>query len=154
MSDQPTGASRVLGVLPYLRARNAAAAIEFYKQVFGAEEVFRLADPTGRIGHAELQFGSTIVMLSDEYPEHGINSPLAYNGTGSMLQVQVEHVDQIFERAIAAGASVIMAPADQFYGQRSAKIRDPFGHEWGLGQAIEKVSNEEIQQRFTAMMSG
>lgn len=153
MSEQPTSANRILAVLPYLRTRDANAAIEFYKQVFGAEELFRLSEPSGRIGHAELKFGSTVVMISDEYPEYGIQSPLAFNGTGSMVQLQVDNVDEIFQRAVAAGARVTMEPKDQFYGQRSAKFTDPFGHEWGLGQEIEKVSNAEIQRRFTALYS-
>lgn len=153
MSESASATNRILAVLPYLRARDASAAIEFYKRVFGAEELFRLTEPSGRIGHAELTFGSAIVMISDEYPEHGIQSPLAFNGTGSMIQVQVDNVDEIFQRAVAAGAKVTMEPKDQFYGQRSAKFTDPFGHEWGIGQTIENVSNEEIQRRFTNMCS-
>lgn len=153
MSEQSTIANQIQAVLPYLRARDANAAIEFYKRVFGAEELFRLSEPGGRIGHAELKFGATVVMISDEYPEYGILSPLAYNGTGSMIHLQVDNVDELFQRAVAAGAKVTMEPKDQFYGQRSAKFTDPFGHEWGLGQEIEKVSNEEIQRRFTEMCS-
>ncbi len=149
MSEPSPTANHILAVLPYLRARDANAAIEFYKRVFGAEEMYRLSEPSGRIGHAELKFGTAIIMISDEYPEHGINSPLAFNGTGSMIQVQVDNVDEVFQRAVAAGAKVTMEPKDQFYGQRSAKFTDPFGHEWGLGQAIENVSPEEIQRRFT-----
>lgn len=153
MPEQSTTANQIRQVFPYLRARNANAAIEYYKQVFGAVEIFRLSEPNGRVGHAELQFGPTIVMISDEYPEHGILSPLAFNGTGLMIHLQVDNVDEIFQRAVAAGAKVTMEPRDQFYGQRSAKIIDPFGHEWGFGQEIEQVSPEEIQQRFTAMCS-
>ena len=153
MPDTAPAAGQILMVIPYLRVRDANSAIAFYQRAFGATEVFRLSEPNGRIGHAELMFGSTVVMISDEYPEHGIQSPLAFNGTGAMLQLQVKNVDEVFQRAVAAGATVTMAPQDQFYGQRSAKLRDPFGHEWGLGQEIEKVSNEEIQRRSTAMYS-
>jgi PhnB protein len=151
LSNLSASSNQILQVLPYLRARDANSAIEFYKQVFGAEELYRLVEPSGRIGHAELKFGPAVVMISDEYPEYNILSPLAFSGTGSMIQLQVENVDAIVERAQTAGAIVTMPPTDQFYGQRSAKIRDPFGHEWGLGQTIENVSNDEIQRRFTAL---
>ena len=138
-------------VFPYLRVRNATAAIDFYKTAFGASEEFRLVEPSGRIGHAELKFGSITVMVSDEYPEYGIQGPEAFGGTGSSVHLHVEDVDAMTERAVAAGAKLIMEPKDQFYGERSAKVLDPFGHEWLLGSHIEDVSHEEMQRRFTAM---
>lgn len=142
---------KIRDVYAYLRVRGGAAAIEFYSQVFGAEEIFRLTEPTGRIGHAELRLGPAVLMLSDEYPEYGIHGPESFEGTGSGVHLHVEDVDALFDRAIAAGATVIMKPTDQFYGERSAKVRDPFGHEWLLGQHIEDVSHEEMQRRFDAM---
>ncbi len=142
-------------ILPYLRVRGAAKAIEFYTQVFGAVEKFRLCEPgSTRIGHAELQIGSTVIMLSDEYPEMEIHGPEKFGGTGMSLHVNVSNVDALFDRAIAAGAKAIMPPKDQFYGERSAKFADPFGHEWYLGQHIEDVTPAEMQKRWDAMMKG
>jgi PhnB protein len=141
-------------VFPYLRVRDANAAIEFYKKAFGAEEIFRLSEPSGRIGHAELRFGSFTVMLSDEYPEYGIQGPEAFGGTGSSVHLHVDDVDAMTTRAVDAGAKIIMEPQDQFYGERSSKVHDPFGHEWLLGSQIEDVSHAEMQRRFTAMFAG
>lgn len=138
----------ILEVFPYLRLRNAAEGIEFYKRAFGATEKFRLTEPSGRVGHAELEFGSFIVMLSDEYPEYGIQGPQAFGGTGSCVHLHVDDVDALFNQAVAAGAEVVMPPRDMFYGERAAKVRDPFGHEWLLGSQIEEVSPEEMQRRF------
>ena len=137
---------------PYLRVRDASAAIEFYAKAFGAEEQFRLSEPSGRIGHAELKFGTFKVMLSDEYPEFGIQGPEAFGGTGSSVHLHVQDVDAMTQQATAAGAKVIMEPQDQFYGERASKVLDPFGHEWLLGSHIEDVSHEEMQRRFAAML--
>ena len=139
-------------VFPYLRVRDANAAIEFYRKAFGAVEEFRLTEPGGRVGHAELKFGSFTVMLSDEYPEYGIQGPEAFGGTGSSVHLHVEDVDAMTEQAVSAGAKLIMEPKDQFYGERAAKVLDPFGHEWLLGSHIEDVSREEMQRRFNEMM--
>lgn len=137
---------------PYLRCKPAAAAIEFYKKAFGATEIFRLTEkPTARIGHAELQLGNIVLMLSDEYPEAGILSPLSTAGSGAAMHLHVDNADAWAERAIAAGATMVRAPADQFYGERSCKVRDPFGHEWMFGHEIEKVSHTEMQRRYDAM---
>ncbi len=141
-------------VFPYLRVRNANAAIEFYENVFGATEGMRLTEPSGRIGHAELKFGTFTVMISDEYPEYGIVGPEAFGGTGSSIHLHVDDVDALTNRAIAAGAKLIMEPQDQFYGERSSKVLDPFGHEWLLGSQIEDVTPEEMQRRFDKMCSG
>lgn len=138
---------------PYLRVRDANAAIEFYKQAFGAEEEFRLSEPSGRIGHAQLKFGTFTVMLSDEYPEYGIQGPEAFGGTGSSVHLHVDDVDAMTKQAAEAGAKIIMEPKDQFYGERAAKVLDPFGHEWLLGSHIEDVPHEEIQRRFDEMMN-
>ena len=144
----------ILDAFPYLRLRDASAAIEFYKQAFGAVEEFRLAEPSGRVGHAHLKFGTFTVMLSDEYPEHGIQGPEAFGGTGSSVHLHVEDVDAMTDRAVAAGAKLVMPPTDQFYGERASKVLDPFGHEWLLGAQIEEVSPEEMQRRFSAMFAG
>lgn len=138
----------------YLRIRGARAAIEFYKQAFGAEEVFCLAEPNGRVAHAELMFGPTKIMLSDEYPERGILSPQAYGGTGASVHLHVSDVDAVTKQAAEVGATVLMEPTDQFYGERVAKLVDPYGHDWMLGQQIEQVSHEEIQRRFSEMCGG
>jgi len=140
-------------LFPYLRLRDASAAIEFYQKAFGAVEEFRLTEPSGRIGHAELKFGSFTVMLSDEYPEYDIQGPEAFGGTGSSVHLHVEDVDSLTQQAVDAGAKLIMKPTDQFYGERSSKVLDPFGHEWLLGSHIEDVSREEMQRRFDAMFN-
>jgi PhnB protein len=140
-------------MFPYLIVRDCGSAIEFYKRVFGAQEVMRLAEPGGRIGHAELKFGNAMIMLAEEHPEYGINSPLAYGGTGSMIHLHVENVDAITARAAEAGAKVLMEPKDQFYGERSSKIVDPYGHQWMFGQHIEPISPEEMQRRYTMMFN-
>ena len=151
MSAEVSARNRIREVYSYLRVRNADAAIRFYCEVFGAQEIFRLTEPGGRIGHAELQLGPAVLMISEEYPEYGIQSPLAFGGTGVTIHLHVDNVDELTDRAIAAGAKLVMPPKDQFYGERSAKVLDPFGHEWLLGHEIEKVSYEEMQRRFTAM---
>ena len=145
-----TNDDTVQKMFPYLIVRNCEAAIEFYKRVFDAHEVMRLAEPSGRIGHAELKFGGAMIMLAEEFPEYGIKSPLAFGGAGSMLHLHVDNVDAITARAAEAGATVLMEPKDQFYGERSSKIVDPFGHQWMFGQHIEAVSPEEMQRRYEA----
>jgi uncharacterized glyoxalase superfamily protein PhnB len=143
--------NRIEAVYPYLRTRSASAAIEFYKKAFGAVEDFRLTEPGGRIGHAELKFGPATVMVSDEYPEFGIHGPSEAAPTGSSIHLHVDDVDAMTDQAVAAGAKLVMPPKDQFYGERSAKILDPFGHEWLLGSQIEDVPRDEMQRRFTEM---
>jgi PhnB protein len=140
-------------VYPYLRLRGTAQAIEFYKKAFDAEEIMRLTEPSGRIGHAEIKIGPMVVMLSDEFPEYGIQGPQTLGGTSIAIHLHVDHVDALVEQAKAAGAEVIRPATDQFYGERSATIRDPFGHEWLLGQSIEKVTPDEMQRRYTAMFA-
>ena len=136
---------------PYLRCKPAAAAIEFYKQVFGAQEIFRLDEKTtGRIGHAELKIGDTLLKLSDEYPEIGALSPLS-GGSRSTTYLLVDNVEALAARMVAAGATMIRPPSDQFYGHRACKLQDPYGHEWMLSQHIEDVSYAEMQRRYDAM---
>ena len=143
--------SEIHEVYPYLRVHSAAEAIEFYARAFGATEIFRLTEPNGRIGHAEIKIGPTTLMLSDEYPEHGIKGPRTLGGTSFSIHLHVANVDEMFEQAIRAGASVVRPLKDQFYGERSGTLSDPFGHEWLLGQHIESVSTDEMQRRYTKL---
>jgi uncharacterized glyoxalase superfamily protein PhnB len=154
MKQASTTSSEIKEVFQYLRVKNAATAIEFYKQAFGVTEIFRLTEPSGRIGHAELKFGDTIIMVSDEYPEFGILGPQPNGIPGSLIHLHVVNADGMASRCVAAGATMIRDPQDQFYGERSCTIRDPFGHEWMLGHEIEKVSPEEMQRRFNEMCGG
>jgi uncharacterized glyoxalase superfamily protein PhnB len=143
--------SQIDQVFVYLRTRDGNAAIEFYKQAFGAVENLRLSEPSGRVAHAELKLGPSTLMLSDEYPEHGIHAPQENAPTGCGVHLHVDNVDTLVKQAVEAGATVTMEAQDQFYGERSARLRDPFGHEWLIGQQIEELSHEEIQRRFDAM---
>lgn len=140
-------------VFPYLRVKDAARAIEFYKRAFGVTEKFRLTEPSGRIGHCELEFGTFIVMISEEYPEYGILGPQSVGGTGTSIHLHIDNADAAIDRAVTAGATLLRAPSDAFYGERSGTIRDPFGHEWLIGHSIEEVSPEEMQRRYTKMMT-
>lgn len=141
-------------LFPYLRLRDAARAIEFYREVFGATERRRLTEPSGRIGHAELEIGGTTLMLSDEFPEYDIAGPQTLGGTSFTLHLHVDDADALIERAARAGAEVVRPAADHFYGERSGTFRDPFGHEWNVGHSIEDVSTEEMQRRYTRMLEG
>ncbi len=143
--------TEVQEVYPYLRVRGASEAIAFYRQAFGATELFRLAEPGGRIGHAEIKVGPATLMLADEYPEHDIKGPQSLGGTTVSIHLHVANVDEAFERAVRAGASVVKPLADQFYGERSGTVRDPFGHEWLLGGHLESMTTEEMQRRYTAL---
>jgi uncharacterized glyoxalase superfamily protein PhnB len=138
-------------VYAYLRLHDTKAAIDFYTRAFGAKELFRLVEPSGRVGHAELKIGPATLMLSDEYPEYGIQGPRSIGGTSVSIHVHASDVDQLFEQAVAAGATVVRPLQNHFYGERSGTVRDPFGHEWLLGGHIEDVTVEEMQRRYTAM---
>jgi uncharacterized glyoxalase superfamily protein PhnB len=145
---------RINEVFPYLRVKGAAEAIEFYRRVFGAEEIFRLNEPgTGRVGHAEIKIGDTIIMLADEFPEMGFVGPVTLGGTTFSIHLHVDNADAYIEQARQAGATVLREAADHFYGERSGTVRDPFGHEWMLGHHIEDVSPEEMQHRYDAVMA-
>ena len=139
-------------VYPYLRVHSAAEAIAFYERAFGATEIFRLTEPCGRIGHAEIRIGPATLMLSDEYPEHGMQGPRTLGGTSFSIHLHVTNVDEAFAQAVRAGAAVVTPLKDQFYGERSGTVRDPFGHEWLLGQNIESVSTDEMQRRYTELL--
>jgi PhnB protein len=138
-------------VYPYLRVSSTAEAIVFYGRAFDAIELFRLTEPNGRVGHAEIKIGAATLMLADEYPERGIRGPQSLGGTTFSIHLHVENVDEAFEQALKAGATVVRPLQNQFYGERSGALLDPFGHEWLLGAHIEAVTPEEMQRRYTAM---
>jgi PhnB protein len=141
-------------VTPYLTVKGAGQAIEFYKRAFGAQEVERMAGPDGKsVMHAELKIGDSIVMLSDEFPQMGTRSPQTLGGSSGYLFLYVSDVDAAFKRAVDAGAKATMPPADMFWGDRFAKVSDPFGHEWGMATHKEDLSPEEIRKRGQAEMA-
>ena len=130
---------------PYLHVRGAAQAIEFYKQAFGATEVMRMPQPDGKLGHAEVRIGDSVVMLADEAPERGIYSPTHLGGSAVSLMFYVEDCDGVYQRALAAGGKSLREPTDQFYGDRTAGVEDPFGFQWWIGTHVKDVSMEEMQ---------
>lgn len=138
-------------VFAYLRVSDTAAALRFYAQAFGAVEKFRLTEPSGRIGHAEMQLGPAVLMLSDPYPEYGLHAPSGGQDIGCSVHLHVDDADAMCAQAVAAGATLLMPPADQFYGERGGRLRDPFGHTWLIGHEIEKVTPQEMQRRYDAM---
>ena len=140
-------------MFPYLRVNSAEAAVEFYTKAFGAAERFRLTEPTGRIGHVELDLGGSVLMLSDEYPECGMLGPQAPGASGLLIHLHCDNCDEMAARAVELGAVMVREASDAFYGERSCTIRDPFGHEWMLGHEIEKVEPEEMQRRYNAMFA-
>jgi uncharacterized glyoxalase superfamily protein PhnB len=138
---------------PHLRVRGAVEAIEFYKNAFGAEEIVRMPGPNDTIMHAEMKIGDSHFMLCDEYPDWGALSPKSLNGTGVTLNLYVEDADAVFERAVAAGATVKMPLQNQFWGDRYGQVVDPFGHEWAIATHVEDVAPEEMEARAAAAMS-
>lgn len=140
-------------VTPYLHLRRASEAIEFYKKAFGASERFRLPGPDGKIAHAEITIGDSIVMLADESEQMSAFGPEHYGGTSITLMVYVDDVDSVFAQAVAAGAKVKRPLEDQFYGDRTGGVEDPFGHHWYLATHIRDVSPQEMEQAMTAMSS-
>ncbi|MBC7957545.1 MAG: VOC family protein, partial [Cytophagales bacterium] len=135
-------------VFAYLNVPDTQKAIDFYAKAFGAVELFRLTEPSGRIGHAELQMGpSAVLMLADPYPEYGITPPPPEGLQGVGIHLHVDNADEMARAAVAAGATLVSEPADQFYGERSCRVLDPFGHTWLLGHSIEKLTPEEMQRR-------
>lgn len=145
---------KVHEVFPYLRVRRAAEAISFYERAFDAKEKFRLVEPSGRVGHAELDLGGTTLMLSEEYPELNLRGPESLGGTSFSIHLHVDDADAVIARAVAAGATLVRAAQDHFYGERSGTVRDPFGHEWMLGHSLEELAPEEMQRRYTKLMEG
>jgi PhnB protein len=134
-------------VTPTLTVRNAAEAIEFYKKALGAEEVMRYASPDGKISHAELKIGDSIVFLGDEYPEMGNKSPQSLGGTSGGLYLYVEDVDKAFQRAVSAGGKTKMPVTDMFWGDRYGQFIDPYGHVWGISTRKEDLTEQEMSVR-------
>lgn len=140
-------------VTPYLIVNGAVKAIEFYAAAFGATELFRLPGPDGKLGHAEIKIGDSPVMLADEFPDMGAKGPQSYGGSPVSILVYVADVDAMTERAVAAGATIVRPLQDQFYGDRSSTLTDPFGHQWTLATHKEDVAPDEMQRRMDAMMA-
>ena len=137
-------------VTPYLIVNDAAAAIEFYKKAFGATELMRMPKPNGKIGHAEIRIGDSPIMLADEAPEMGARSPRTFGGSPVSIFLYVDDVDTTFARAVNGGARVQRPLADQFYGDRTGGVEDPFGHVWYIATHVEDVSPEEMKKRAAA----
>jgi PhnB protein len=151
MSTKPSPVIKEM--FPYLRVRDAEAALAYYQSVFGATLRMRLDEPgTGRIGHAELAMGPSVLMVSDEYPESGIVGPQSIGGTSVAIHLHVDNADAVLARAVEAGGTLVRPATDFFYGERGGTVRDPFGHEWLIGHEIEQVSAEEMQRRYDAMV--
>jgi PhnB protein len=137
---------------PYLIVKGAAEAIEFYKRAFGATELLRMADPQGRVAHAEIKIGDSVIMLADEHPAMGYRGPRSLGGSSVSILLYLEDVDTVFERAVKTGARALRPVANQFYGDRSGTLEDPFGHVWTVATHVEDVPPEEMQRRAEAAM--
>jgi len=140
-------------ITPYLTVRNAKAALDFYKSAFGAEERFCMVDPGGRVGHAEVSIGDSIIMLSDEYPDMGALGPESIGGSPLAIHLYVEDVDAVVERAVQAGARLERPVETHFYGDRAGMLIDPFGHKWWVSTHVEDVAPEELERRAKAAMT-
>jgi len=140
-------------VTPYLIIDGASAAIDFYRSVLGATERMRMPAPDGRVGHAELEIGDSLIMLADEFPEMSARSPKTVGGTPMSLHVYVEDADSVFDRAIKAGATALQPVEDKFYGDRSGQFEDPFGHHWSVATHVEDVPPDEMAARAAAAMA-
>jgi PhnB protein len=140
-------------VTPYLAIKNAAQALEFYKRAFGAIESYKLMMPDGRVGHAEIRLGDSLIMLSDEFPEFGGKAPDTLGGSPVSLHLYVEDVDAFVTKALEAGAKERQPVMDQFYGDRSGQLEDPFGHLWWVATHKEDVSPDEMQKRVREMFA-
>ena len=138
---------------PYLIIKGAARALDFYKQAFGAEELMRFPMPDGKVGHAEIKIGNSPIMLADEFPEMGHKSPESLGGSSVSILLYVPDVDKTFAQALKAGGKELQPLKDQFYGDRSGTLTDPFGHVWTVSTHKEDVSPEEMDRRHKAMMA-
>ncbi len=141
-------------VTPYLTVTGAAKALEFYKNAFGAVETLRLVGPDDRVGHAEIEINGTPIMLSEEYPEMDVRSPTTLGGSPVGIHLMVEDSDAVFNRAVKLGATAVRPVENQFYGERSGKLKDPFGHIWYISTKTEEISNEEMVRRAEAWTQG
>jgi PhnB protein len=141
-------------VTAYLIVDGADAALRFYTEIFGGRERMRIPGPDGKIGHAEIEIGDTVVMLADEHPGMNARGPASYGGSPVSLHLYVDKVDEVVGRAVASGAQLVRPTADQFYGDRVGMIKDPFGHTWSIATHIEDVPPEELRRRVAAMGKG
>jgi PhnB protein len=139
-------------ITPYLIIKGAAKAIDYYKQAFGATELCRMEGPGGCIGHAELKIGDSPIMMADEFPDMGWKSPQTYGGSSVTILVYVPNVDEVFNRAVAAGGKVLKPLKNEFYGDRSGTLADPFGHTWTVATHVEDVPPEEMERRMAEHM--
>ncbi|HTS49433.1 MAG TPA: VOC family protein [Bryobacteraceae bacterium] len=142
-------------VTPYLTVNGAAGAIDFYQRAFGAKEIMRMNGPDGKIGHAELRIGDSVIMVADEMPGSGgaTRSPQSLGGTTAGIFLYVEGVDKVFNQAVSAGAKVDMPLENMFWGDRYGRLTDPFGHSWSLATHVENVAPEEMEKRMKAQMA-
>jgi PhnB protein len=138
-------------VIPYLIIDGASKALDFYKHVFGAKERMRMGSPGGKVGHAEIAIGESVIMLADEHPEMGARAPRAFGGSPVSIHLYVEDVDNTVKTAVGSGAKLIRPVEDKFYGDRSGTLEDPFGHHWHVSTHKEEVSDAEIERRVAAM---
>lgn len=141
-------------LVPHLALKNAAKAIDFHRAAFGVSEVFRLSEASGKVGHAELDLCGARIALADEYPDFGCLTPATIGGNPVRCQVYLPDVDAAVARAVVAGATLVRAAVDEFYGDRTATVADPFGYQWQLSIRIETVAPAEMQARWNRMMAG
>jgi uncharacterized glyoxalase superfamily protein PhnB len=141
-------------VTPHLVVKGGSDAIDFYVKAFGATEVSRMHGPDGRLGHAQLRIGDSVLFLADEYPEYGGKSPATLGGSPVTIHLYVDDVDAAFERAVASGATAKAPPADMFWGDRYGRLTDPFGHDWSLATHVEDLTPEQMHERGAAAMAG
>ena len=141
-------------VTPHLYVKGGAEALEFYQKGFGAEEISRVAMPDGRLGHAEFRIGDSVIMLADEYPEMNVRGPKSLGGASVSMALYVEDVDAFVKRAVAAGAKLTRPVQNQFYGDRTGTLEDPFGHVWHVATHVEDVSEEEMRRRMSQQQHG
>jgi PhnB protein len=140
-------------ITPFMTVRDAARAIEFYKKAFGATDRGIAKDPSGKVMHAEIQIGDSVIMMSDEFPEFGSVSPQSVGGSSVGLHIYVDNVDAAFDRAVKAGAQVEMPVADQFWGDRYGRLKDPFGHKWSIATHVKDMSRDEMKHAMDEAMS-
>lgn len=141
-------------VTPYLCVKGATRAIDFYKKAFGAKEIMRMPGPHGTLGHAEIEIENCRIMLADEFPEMNFRSPQAFGGTPVTIHLYVKNVEAVANKAVAAGAKLLRPVADQFYGDRSGSVEDPFGHVWHIATHVKDVSMREMKKQAAALASG
>jgi PhnB protein len=153
MSRQSPANEQAQALAPYLIVRDAPRAIAFYCRVFGARELFRLTEPSGKIGHAELSIEGAKLMIADEYPDFGALSPVAIGGSPVAIHLYVADVDGVVAQATEAGATLLRPVKDEFFGDRTGMLVDPFGHKWHLATRLEEVSPEEMQRRWSAALA-